>query len=573
MHSIGRVVHVSYDKMTFEVSDFEKLIYNLEGDLYITKGVIDYVVIKNIFNEKFVYQVLRVDDKETPLLKTDESSKFYHTGKFECSPIGMIVNEKIEFNMSSYPFLRDKVYLASKDELKIIFSLSNKESSILLGHIKDVYPAHIDLFKLLAHHSAIIGNTGSGKSTTIRQIISEIIKKNTLNLKLHIFDIHGEYEIEDNGTQIIDVSQEYKIKIANLTLQDWLNLVKPSELVQLPILQTALKIGNVLMHRRLTEKGLKCYLAATLYNSVQTDAVAKRAKIIGLLNNLVEFEEVLGQYTQYGNFRDSYERTFKNLLEEIMESEGNISGQTLQQKIEEADYNVDAFELLLKGLNYAFLLEECKGNSQVRSYCGTLETRIKNIQTRYSTLLGKETFVLDSSKSVFVYSVAELDDDLLLFFTSYVLKDAFETSKSKPLLERSINVFIFEEAHRYISRMKENSWLHEIEIFKKIAREGRKFGCFLVLSSQRPSELSATVLSQCDNYIIHRIKNNIDLDYMMNTIPYLDKKQIMRLSYLPTGVTLVVGELFPIPVEVNVTDNGSNTVSQTPSIKFRSPLT
>ncbi len=96
-----------------------------------------------------------------------------------------------------------------------------------------------------------------------------------------------------------------------------------------------------------------------------------------------------------------------------------------------------------------------------------------------------------------------------------------------------MNVFVFEEVHRYISKLKETSQFDEVEVFKKIAREGRKFGCFLMVFSQRSSELSSTVLSQCNNYIVYRIKNNVDLDYLLNTIPYINKFQLNRfLIYL-----------------------------------------
>lgn len=584
MNSIGRVISVSYDRLIFEVSDFEKLIYNFDGDLYIARGVIDYVIIKNRFNEKFVYQVTRIEDKEIPLSKYDESSKFEYQGKFECVPIGIILNKRIKFNMKYYPFLQDRVYLASKDEMDIIFSSQQLSSSINLGTIHDIYPACIDLNNLLSHHSAILGNTGSGKSTTIRQIISEINKKNTSNLHLHIFDIHDKYKNKNDKTQTINISTEYKIKISDLNLQDWLNLIKPSELVQLPIFQIALKIGNILYKKKIKEAALKCYLAHTLYYTVQNEAVAKRAKILGLLHSLPQFSNILKNYTEYGNFKSDNEKVFiDNLLEIIkgsidtkktekteMIEQNQIKSlfeSSLQCKIEKADYCVNSFENLLKGLEYAFLLEESKGNSQARSYCGTLETRIKNIEVRYSSILGDTAFDYEKNKSVFVYSISELEDDLLLFFTSYLLKREFSNNQTKELSKRNINIFILEEAHRYISR-EENNIFHESQIYKKIAREGRKFGCFLILSSQRPSELSPTVLSQCNNYIIHRIKNNIDLDYMLKTIPYIDKNQLSRLSYLPTGVAFIVGELFQIPVEINVVDYENQDISATPKIKF-----
>ncbi|HCT0482129.1 TPA: ATP-binding protein, partial [Staphylococcus pseudintermedius] len=222
---------------------------------------------------------------------------------------------------------------------------------------------------------------------------------------------------------------------------------------------------------------------------------------------------------------------------------------------------------LLEGLDFVFLLEESKGNNQARAYSATLETRIKNVHSRFSELFGNND--TDIHAKTIIYSVSELDDDLLLFFTTYILKKEFLDNKTKQINERKVNVFVFEEAHRYISKTKETSQFEEVEIFKKIAREGRKFGCFLMLSSQRPSELSSTVLSQCNNYIVHRIKNNIDLEYIINTIPYINRFQLKRFSYLPTGTAFVVGELFPIPVEIEITELYSKNVTSTPEIIYK----
>ncbi len=561
MNSIGKVVSVSYDRLIFEVSDFEKLNYNFKGQIYLAKGVIDYVTIKNRFDERFIYQVVKVSDKELPL-STDESAKFSYSGTFECVPIGMIKNDFVEFNLKKYPFLQDKVYLTTLEEFNIIFNEDNLKHSLSLGLIEERYVAKIDPNKLLTHHSAILGNTGSGKSTTVRKIISEINKIDSDNLRLHIFDVHDEYgRLLD--VEVVNVMEEYGINILNLEHQDWLNLLKPSELVQLPVIEMALKIANCLLIESVDESWLKCFIAYNLYTNQQTDAVTKRTKIIGILNGTGI--DTSKYSSQFGNFVQVDEKKF---LDDLLEAtKGEVEYSYLSSKLEKANYQVDSFENLLIALNYVFLLEESKGNSQARAYSGTLETRIKNIQTRYSKLFENEEKSVDS-KAV-VYSVSEMDDDLLLFFTSYVLKKEFSKNKSLALKQRAVNVFILEEAHRYISKIKENSQFHEVEVFKKIAREGRKFGCFLLLSSQRPSELSSTVLSQCNNYIIHRIKNNVDLEYLLQTIPYINKNQLSRFSYLPTGTAFLVGELFPIPVEVEVVEESSSNVTTTPQVIFK----
>lgn len=562
MNSIGKVVSVTYDRLIFEVSDFERLNYNFKGQIYIAKGIIDYVTIKNRFDEKFIYQVIKVSDREL-ILSADESAKFSYSGNFECVPIGMIKNNNnIEFNLTKYPFLQDKVYLTTIEEFNIIFNSEEHENSISLGLIEGTHIAKISPNKLLTHHSAIIGNTGSGKSNTVRKIISEINNKEMTNLKLHVFDVHDEYSQLDN-IKVINVLEEYRINLLNLDHQDWLNLVKPSELVQLPVVETALKIANCIQNNMISELWLKCFIAYNLYNNQQTDAVTKRAKIIGILNDT---EIDTSKYnSQFGNFSATDEKIFLSDLLKVLN--GNEKYSYLNKHIEKAEYKVSSFENLLIALNYVFLLEECKGNSQARAYSGTLETRIRNLQTRYSKIFGDDEATIDSN--YVVYSVSELDDDLLLFFTTYILKKEFYYNKMLPIQKRVVNVFIFEEAHRYISKIKENSQFHEVEVFKKIAREGRKFGCFLMLSSQRPSELSSTVLSQCNNYIIHRIKNNVDLEYLLQTIPYINKYQISRFSYLPTGTAFFVGELFPIPVEVSVFKERYSNVTTTPQINSK----
>lgn len=569
MNSIGKVSYVSFDKLSFEITDFDKLEFNHNGNFYFAKGILDFVTIINNQNEKFIYQVERIEDKEK-ILSTSESSKFDYVAKIICNPIGIIDNNKINFDMKSYPFLQNKVYLTSNDEYQIIFN-SKSDNSIYLGLVSEQFSAKFDINKLLTVHSAVLGNTGSGKSTTIRQILNEIRKYDYENLKIHVFDVHNEYS-SLSGANIIHVLEDYQINLEDLELQDWVNLVKPSDLVQLPILRLSLQLANAISRDKISEIWLRCYLAKTLYNYLQTDAVAKRTKILSLLQGTGI--DVSRYDSQYANFKGDNEAIFLKSLDDKMFSEHQNENDYsfIQKKIENSNYQVGSFPELLIALNYTFYLEECKGNNQARNHSATLETRIKEIQSRYSKLFQSSN--IDIQKDLIsVYDVSMLDDDLLLFFSTYLCKRIFNESQQVDLPDRDVNVFFLEEAHRYISRSKDNSQLYEIEVFKKIAREGRKFGCFLYLSSQRPSELSSTVLSQCNNYLLHRIKNNIDLEYMSKTIPYITTNQLKRLSFLPTGVTYAVGELFPIPVEIKVNEpSKNNDVTSTPKIKIKNEI-
>jgi DNA helicase HerA-like ATPase len=106
--------------------------------------------------------------------------------------------------------------------------------------------------------------------------------------------------------------------------------------------------------------------------------------------------------------------------------------------------------------------------------------------------------------------------------------------------------FIIEEAHRFV-RNENNYGVLGYNIFERIAKEGRKFGLLLGISSQRPSDLSKTVVSQCSNFIIHRIQNPDDLQYISKMVPYVDQGIIDRLTYLQTGHALVFGTAINLP--------------------------
>ena len=106
--------------------------------------------------------------------------------------------------------------------------------------------------------------------------------------------------------------------------------------------------------------------------------------------------------------------------------------------------------------------------------------------------------------------------------------------------------FIIEEAHRFV-RNESNYGAVGYNIFERIAKEGRKFGMLLGISSQRPSELSKTVVSQCSNFIIHRVQNPDDLQYISRMVPYINQNAIDRLTYLQTGHALVFGSAINIP--------------------------
>lgn len=572
---IGHISKVYFNKIIFEVPELSSLKYNHEGDFYIGKGLNDYITIYHELQKKYVFQVIGLYEQEKPYLE-EEESRFKSKAFFEAIPIGEITENGFEYGMSSFPMIGEDVYMTSITDIEKIFFSHKGELSITLGNltINDYLP-RININKLLTAHLSILGNTGSGKSTTIRKLLSEIerfkekdIDLNTMNFI--IFDVHNEYHIfSDNYCEKVFLD-DISIPVETLSIDDWLNLIQPSSAVQLPILMNGLRLASLLKTELSYSEWIRAYCALELYNNQQTDAVTKRAKIVGLLEkvNSPEINSTLRNYNeQYGNFSNGGEVMFKTAIKGFINEKFERGYESCQEELtrllSETKIGVKTLADLLTSVELIILLEESKGNAQVRSYCSTLVTRLENLIYTYSqTLFSDSPFkierfnkMLNFNKGITLFECSNLEDADLLFFSSYIVKYVMNLQKKNRNAVGEVKTayhFILDEAHRYLSENNSEDSFKSLAVFERVAKEGRKFGVFLIVASQRPGELSKTVLSQCNNYILHRIRNNIDLEQMRKSIPYLNDMQLFRLTYLRTGTALAVGEAFAIPMEINI---------------------
>lgn len=113
---------------------------------------------------------------------------------------------------------------------------------------------------------------------------------------------------------------------------------------------------------------------------------------------------------------------------------------------------------------------------------------------------------------------------------------------------------VLEEAHRYVAERPAEFALDATRIFERVAKEGRKYGLFITLASQRPSELSRTVLSQCSNYVVHRIQNPEDLQHVRRMTPFISESVLSRLPSLPKQHALIFGNSVTVPTTFRVRD-------------------
>ncbi|AIC92712.1 ATP-binding protein [Shouchella lehensis] len=587
-NSIGVVSKVFFNKIVIEVPDTNKTSYNYKGDLYTFNGINSYLTINKSHTEKYIYQVISLYEQEKPF-NLEEISKFSGKAYVEAIPIGEIYKGSFEYGLSKFPIIGSGVFLTSYDDINNILSKkSNEEVTISLGTLanQNNYIPKLSVNDLLSHHMSILGNTGSGKSTTIRKIFNELLElKNREDLHVNdmnflIFDVHDEYDNFPNSYMELINMNEISIPLETLTIDDWITLVQPSSAVQLPVLLSGLNLASLLNTDKVSIKSLKSFYAIEMYHSVQTEVVGKRTKIINLIKDLDirNINNHIKNYTSFGNFKGNGEEEFLDDLKLFFEEESECEYKNFSKKLEKlAEQDTCVIKNLkdLKiGIELVLLSEEVKGNSQIRSYCSTLMTRIDSLLAVYSKglfdsdqkKLSNFKKILEMSKALTVLKCSSIEDDDLLFIASYLLRVTFinqKKHKQQGNNVKSIYHFVFDEAHKYIndySKMVNNS---TNKMFEQIAKEGRKFGVFMVIASQRPSELSKTVLSQCNNFILHRIRNDIDTDQIRRSIPYITESQIMRLSYLRSGSVLLVGEAYSVPMELMIDGHKLGEVSKT----------
>lgn len=165
------------------------------------------------------------------------------------------------------------------------------------------------------------------------------------------------------------------------------------------------------------------------------------------------------------------------------------------------------------------------------------------------------------SHCVSVIDLSLVPTDVVHVITAVIARMVFEALQRYVTLNRAAlpTILVMEEAHTFIKRYKEELEFQDAaavccQVFERIAREGRKFGLGLVLSSQRPSELSPTVLSQCNTFILHRISNDRDQDLVHRLVPDNLRGLLRELPSLPSQHAILLGWASELPVLVKMHD-------------------
>ncbi|MED5525423.1 MAG: ATP-binding protein [Pseudomonadota bacterium] len=567
--NVGEVVSVRGTQITLTVheeSNLETLFYN--GKKFKGISIREYIGIKRGFcivvcNIEGEY----LDEK----LFEAESNRIRYIRKVEVKPIGYIERDIFFDGIKVMPMIKDQAYLLSESQISKIFSQDNDGQFSIGSLLKEDVRISLPWEKLFNSHIGIFGNTGSGKSNTLTKIYTELFRlfEQTMTGKSSflLIDFNGEY----TGNQLIsDENNKKTYNLSTRTSEGGDKFPLPSsniwntEILSLLFQATANTqtpfINRVVEGRERYNQNpnsLENYLKKIFEKCFSTTSQRRESlsqlKVIAKKINCTNLENELDKIYWYNNGEKYYHihngiyRYFNGSKEEYNQILGaTVNAITIS--------NIDAFDELIVRINLQLLGDMALGYVQYEH----IQPLLKRVESAIGDL--KKVITVSDDLEVNILNVISLRDcnqstkkifPLLLakmFYQSH--RYAVQNPPNKTLH------FIIDEAHNILSQQssrEHETWKdYRLEMFEEIIKEGRKFGMYLTLSSQRPADISPTIMSQIHNFFIHRLVNEKDLFLIDNTISTLDRMSKSLIPNLSKGCCIVTGTAFDIPITMQV---------------------
>ncbi len=503
--------------------------------------------------------------------------------------LGQIKNDVFSLGVIKKPSFKTSCRIITKRELELL--LGNQDYSatntLLIGN-SDVYENYkitVDIDDFLSSHFAVVGSTGSGKSCGVASIIQNIFSYNDdklpINAHIILFDTYGEYNSSlkelnripnicfKNYTTRIKKENDSIIKIPSyfLGVDEIAILLNASNSRDLPILSNALKLCYIFTSKEVEILKYKNDIIAKALLDILTsgkDGAQMRDQVIALLmrfntstlnlNTVIEQPGYNRTLKQCLNIDNQGKINNVNLIIDLLENFSKINIEQVQVK-KDFYYTLDD---LYYALEFALMSEGIFNSSLVYDNANALKLRLHAIINsenkkffEVNSVITREQYIKSLfSKNgeiaqVINLELSDLDDRFATIITKLLAKIFFDFTTS---LEKKGSFpihMIVEEAHRYIKDDGDTS-LIGYNIFDRITKEGRKYGLLLGVITQRPSELSATVLSQCSNFIVFRMIYPKDLDIIKAISANMTFEIIEKIKTLMPGNAVVFGRAFKL---------------------------
>ena len=562
---VGEVIAVNGIRVTLRIDDesSKETIY-FEGEKYKGVSIREFISIQRGFRnivcvvEGEYLDETRVDTKE---------GKIAYIRKVDVRPIGYFENEDFFEGIKFLPMIKDTAALLPEVKIERIFS-SGKQTGFVIGNmLKEDIPISLPWSKLFNSHIGIFGNTGSGKSNTLAKIFTVLFEQKADFLanksKFVILDFNGEY----TTNQLIAAESKCVIKLVSgsdggdkfplLDDEFWdadalSILFQATQNTQRPFLTRIINGRKKFLSH---QDAFVNYVKSTLKKVFST--ASPRPETLELSRRIAS---LVGSQAMYDLLADvSYHRgaqKFHIAPHFYFEADGTGYENRLRATVDAINLrDIDAFDELIIRTN----LQLCNDLIQTYVQFEHIQPMLKRIEASLHSL--RRVLVINDSavgeKILTVISLrrcsSEVKKILSLLIAKHFYNEHKHTVATPP--DRTVHLII-DEAHNILSQQparEQESWRdYRLDLFEEIIKEGRKFGVFLTISSQRPADISPTIISQLHNFFIHRLVNDRDLFLLDNTISTLDNLSRNLISNLGRGCCVVTGTAFDLPMVLQV---------------------
>lgn len=570
---VGEVIGVNGVNITLKIdeeSNKETLFY--QGEKYKGVSIREYIAIQRGFRD--IICIIEGEFLDENRIET-EGGKVGFVRKVSVRPIGYFYNSHFHQGIKFMPMIRDAAYLLQEKKVADIFGKSGNSSFSIGRMLKEDVPIGLPWHRLFNSHIGIFGNTGSGKSNTLAKLFTTLFDKKSHQIsdksRFIFLDFNGEYTSGQLASQ--DLKTVYNLSTRSRTssmepgaesytkfpLNDdefWNSetlslLFQATQNTQRPFL-TRLVEGkrkfdsNPDSLKRYFKFKFRDAFSASECRPPTLDLMRSIAKLIAC-DELLDFLKEVSWHSMRNCFvRGS---TWFN-------SDGQGFDSSVAPILEQIDLErLDPFDQLILRANLQLIGDLINGYVQFEH----IQPLLKRIEAMLSSIRKVLVIGRDSpgSKLLTIVSLRNCNSEAKKVIPLLLAKHYYNQHKNMVTHppDRTIHLVI-DEAHNILSQQssrEHESWKdYRLELFEEIIKEGRKFGIFVTIASQRPADISPTIVSQVHNFFIHRLVNDRDLQLIDNTVTTLDSLSRGLIPNLAQGCCVVTGTAFDVPMILQI---------------------
>ncbi|MCI6349338.1 MAG: ATP-binding protein [Tenericutes bacterium] len=557
---------------------FGRILYVSDNTAYIENKVsvntdVDLLNVHLIFehnNQKILGEIVEVN-----------------SDKIKVHFLGEYVNGEYYNGLLRKASLNSTIRVINAEELTLLLGTPSKDSFVLgKSATYKNYLICPKINSLFANHMCIFGNSGSGKSCGVARVIQNILGNEhslAYNANFVFFDSFGEYKNAFKSINNINNYYNYKfitskkkdesdylinIPINLLTVDDFAILLQADKHSQLTILNRAIKYARLFAQDDLEATRYKnSIIAKALITILYSSDTSKQKK-----DDIFSIIDIC--HTKEFNFNTEikgvgYTRSFSECFS--IDSKGRFGEEVLitnyilsyadqkvsyEEKSENCSFSLNDFAkaldftLISEGFNKNKLMHDDAQllkvrlntilNNEMNNYFSGEYTPVENFITSLASVSGKKAQIIN-------INLESLDDSYAKSLVKIYSHIIFEFCKGNANRATVPFHLFLEEAHRYIQH-DNDVFLLGYNIFDRIAKEGRKYGTILDIISQRPVEISETVVSQCSNFLIFKMTHPKDIKYIEEMLPNISQDVMEKIKVLQPGSCVAFGSAFKIPM-------------------------